>query len=130
LLVCISILCYCIQKLLKVGEDVICFRKILGGLLLSKPRYESHNSVFLLCLYRSLLDVLREAIESRQILSLYQGLGTKNLQSVVSQFIYFYSYSFFKQWYLQRASLKKMGTGANLIIAAAAGTCTVVLTQV
>ncbi|KAH8960960.1 hypothetical protein BDL97_05G025100 [Sphagnum fallax] len=79
--------------------------------------------------YGSLLDVLREAIESRQILSLYQGLGTKNLQSVVSQFIYFYSYSFFKQWYLQRASLKKMGTGANLIIAAAAGTCTVVLTQ-
>ncbi len=76
------------------------------------------------------MDVLREAIESRQIHSLYQGLGTKNLQSVVSQFIYFYSYSFFKQWYLQRTSLKKMGTGANLIIAAAAGTCTVVLTQV
>jgi len=125
-----SILCYCIQKLLKVGEDVMCFRKILGGLLLLKPRCESHNSVIFLCLYRSLLDVLREAIESRQILSLYQGLGTKNLQSVVSQFIYFYSYSFFKQWYLQRASLKKMGTGANLIIAAAAGTCTVVLTQV
>lgn len=130
MLVCMSILCYCIQKLLKVGEDVMCFRNILEGLLLSKPRCESHNSVIFLCLYRSLLDVLREAIESRQILSLYQGLGTKNLQSVVSQFIYFYSYSFFKQWYLQRASLKKMGTGANLIIAAAAGTCTVVLTQV
>ncbi len=129
MLVRMSILCYCIQKLLKVGEDVMCFRKILGGLLL-KPRCESHNSVIFLCLYRSLLDVLREAIESRQIHSLYQGLGTKNLQSVVSQFIYFYSYSFFKQWYLQRTSLKKMGTGANLIIAAAAGTCTVVLTQV
>lgn len=76
------------------------------------------------------MDVLREAIKSGQIRSLYQGIGTKNLQSVVSQFIYFYSYSFFKQWYLARAKVLKMGTGTNLLVAAAAGACTVVLTQV
>lgn len=79
--------------------------------------------------YRSSLDVLREAISSRQLISLYQGLGTKNLQSFASQFVYFYSYSYIKNLYLRRSERKRMGTGANLIVAAAAGACTVVLTQ-
>jgi hypothetical protein len=82
----------------------------------------------LLC--RSLFDVFWESVGQGKILSLYQGLGTKNLQSVISQFIYFYSYSLFKQWYLARAKVLKMGTGPNLLVAAAAGTCTAVLTQV
>lgn len=81
-------------------------------------------------LYRSLFDVFWESVGEGNALSLYQGLGTKNLQSVISQFIYFYSYSLFKQWYLARAKVLKMGTGTNLLVAAAAGTCTAVLTQV
>ncbi|THU66016.1 hypothetical protein C4D60_Mb05t09770 [Musa balbisiana] len=36
--------------------------------------------------YRNLSDVLWEAISKRQFFSLYQGLGTKNLQSFISQF--------------------------------------------
>ncbi|KAK9725468.1 hypothetical protein RND81_05G145500 [Saponaria officinalis] len=79
--------------------------------------------------YRNLSDVLWEAVRKGQILSLYQGLGTKNLQSVIQQFIYFYGYSFFKRLYLKKSNSKSMGTKANLIVAAAAGACTVLITQ-
>ncbi|KAH9765193.1 peroxisomal adenine nucleotide carrier 1 [Citrus sinensis] len=79
--------------------------------------------------YRNISDVLWEAISTRQVLSLYQGLGTKNLQSFISQFIYFYGYSFFKRLYLQKSGNKSIGTRANLIVAAAAGACTVIVTQ-
>uniref|UniRef100_A0A7C9EUR3 Uncharacterized protein n=1 Tax=Opuntia streptacantha TaxID=393608 RepID=A0A7C9EUR3_OPUST len=79
--------------------------------------------------YRNISDVLFEAIRNRQVLSLYQGLGTKNLQSVIQQFVYFYGYSFFKRLYLKKTGSKSMGTKANLIAAAAAGACTAVLTQ-
>lgn len=79
--------------------------------------------------YRNLSDVLWEAISTRQVLSLYQGLGTKNLQSFVSQFVYFYGYSFFKRLYLENSGNKSIGTKANLVVAAAAGACTVIVTQ-
>lgn len=79
---------------------------------------------------RNLSDVLWEAISNRQVLSLYQGLGTKNLQSFIAQFVYFYGYSYFKRLYLERSGYKKIGTKANLVIAAAAGACTAIVTQV
>ncbi|XP_057538824.1 peroxisomal adenine nucleotide carrier 1-like isoform X2 [Amaranthus tricolor] len=79
--------------------------------------------------YRNLSDVLWEAIHNGQVLSLYQGLGTKNLQSVIQQFVYFYGYSFLKRLYLKRSNSKSMGTVANLIVAAAAGACTSIITQ-
>ncbi|RZS04378.1 hypothetical protein BHM03_00034705 [Ensete ventricosum] len=79
--------------------------------------------------YRNLSDALWEAISTRQFLSLYQGLGTKNFQSFISQFVYFYSYSYFRRWYLQKNGAKSIGTKANLVVAAAAGACTVVVTQ-
>ncbi|KNA07923.1 hypothetical protein SOVF_167360 [Spinacia oleracea] len=79
--------------------------------------------------YRNLSDVLWEAIRNGQVLSLYQGLGTKNLQSVIQQFIYFYGYSFLKRLYLKKSNFKSMGTKANLIVAAAAGALTVIITQ-
>lgn len=81
-------------------------------------------------IYRNLLDVLREAISSHQVLSLYQGLGTKNLQSFIAQFVYFYGYSYFKRLYLVRSGTKRIGTTANLVLAAAAGACTAIVTQV
>ncbi|OWM69839.1 peroxisomal adenine nucleotide carrier 1-like [Punica granatum] len=79
--------------------------------------------------YRNISDVLWEAISTRQVLSLYQGLGTKNLQSFISQFIYFYGYSFFKRLYLKKSGKKSIGMKANLIIAAAAGAFNVVITM-
>lgn len=79
--------------------------------------------------YRHLSDVLLEAISSGKILSLYQGLGTKNLQSFISQFVYFYGYSYFKRLYLRKSGSKSIGTKANLLLAAAAGACTAVATQ-
>ncbi|XP_072977166.1 peroxisomal adenine nucleotide carrier 1-like [Typha angustifolia] len=79
--------------------------------------------------YRNLSDVLWEAISSNQVLSLYQGLGTKNLQSFISQFIYFYGYNYFKRLYLVKSGAKFVGTKANLVVGAAAGACTVILTQ-
>ncbi|KAK3033140.1 hypothetical protein RJ639_036324, partial [Escallonia herrerae] len=79
--------------------------------------------------YRNLSDVLWEAISTRQVLSLYQGLGTKNLQSFIAQFVYFYGYSYFKRLYLERSGSKSIGTKANLLIAAAAGACTAITTQ-
>lgn len=88
----------------------------------------SDLSCYGLC--RNILDVLWEAISSRQILSLYQGLGTKNLQSFISQFVYFYGYSYFKRLYIKKSGVKSIGTKANLIIAAAAGACTAIVTQV
>ncbi|XP_047338065.1 peroxisomal adenine nucleotide carrier 1-like [Impatiens glandulifera] len=79
--------------------------------------------------YRNVSDVFLEAVSKKQLLSLYQGLGTKNLQSVVFQFIYFYGYSYFKKLYLRTSGKKSIGTKANLLLAAAAGACTVVVTQ-
>ncbi|KAL2922534.1 Peroxisomal adenine nucleotide carrier 2 [Bienertia sinuspersici] len=78
---------------------------------------------------RNLSDVLWEAIRNGHVLSLYQGLGTKNLQSVIQQFVYFYGYSFLKRLYLKKSNFKSLGTTANLIVAAAAGACTVIITQ-
>ncbi|KAL3700819.1 hypothetical protein R1sor_018841 [Riccia sorocarpa] len=94
-----------------------------------KTKYQAETRAGSARKYRSLLDVFWEAVESRKLASLYQGLGTKNLQSVVSQFIYFYSYSFLKNQYVKRSGGKRMGTGPNLIVAAAAGACTALLTQ-
>ncbi|KAI8011055.1 Peroxisomal adenine nucleotide carrier 2 [Camellia lanceoleosa] len=79
--------------------------------------------------YRNLSDVLWEAISTGQILSLYQGLGTKNLQSFISQFVYFYGYSYFKRLYLEKSGSKSIGTATNLVLAAAAGACTAIVTQ-
>ncbi|KAK1696803.1 hypothetical protein QYE76_013500 [Lolium multiflorum] len=79
--------------------------------------------------YRNLSDVFWEAIKKKQFLSLYQGLKTKNIQSFISQFVYFYGYSYFKRVYLEKSGAKSIGTKANLLIAAAAGACTVVVTQ-
>ncbi|KAI4301802.1 hypothetical protein L6164_035046 [Bauhinia variegata] len=79
--------------------------------------------------YRNLSDVLWEAISNGQLLSLYQGLGTKNLQSFISQFVYFYGYSYFKKLYLKKSGSKSIGTKANLLVAAAAGACTAIVTQ-
>ncbi|KAM7278035.1 hypothetical protein ACFE04_005169 [Oxalis oulophora] len=79
--------------------------------------------------YRNISDVLWEAISTRQFLSLYQGLGTKNLQTFISQFIYFYAYSFFKRLYFKKTGNKSIGARANLLVAAAAGACTVIVTQ-
>ncbi|KAM7272596.1 hypothetical protein ACFE04_027259 [Oxalis oulophora] len=79
--------------------------------------------------YRNLSDVFTEAIKNNQLLSLYQGLGTKNLQSFIAQFVYFYGYSYFKRLYLKKTGSKSIGTNANLIIAAAAGACTALVTQ-
>ncbi|CAL5337732.1 unnamed protein product [Camellia sinensis] len=79
--------------------------------------------------YRKIPDVYWEAISNHQVLSLYQGLGTKNLQSFIFQFIYFYGYSFFKKLYLKKSGLKSIDTKANLVLAAAAGACTVIVTQ-
>ncbi|KAL2349262.1 hypothetical protein Fmac_003262 [Flemingia macrophylla] len=79
--------------------------------------------------YRNLTDVFLEAISNRQVLSLYQGLGTKNLQAFFSQFVYFYGYSYFKRLYLEKSGYKSIGTKANLVIAAAAGACTAIVTQ-
>ncbi|XP_058192663.1 peroxisomal adenine nucleotide carrier 1-like [Rhododendron vialii] len=79
--------------------------------------------------YRNISDVFWEAISNNQVLSLYQGLGTKNLQSFINQFIYFYGYSFFKKLYLKKSGSKSIDTKANLILAAAAGAFTVVVTQ-
>jgi hypothetical protein len=81
-------------------------------------------------LFRNLSDVFWEAIKKKQFLSLYQGLKTKNIQSFISQFVYFYGYSYFKRVYLEKSGAKSIGTKANLLIAAAAGACTVVVTQV
>lgn len=79
--------------------------------------------------YRKLSDVLLEAVSKGQIVSLYQGLGTKNLQSFIAQFVYFYGYSYFKRLYQVRYGTKSIGTKANLILAASAGACTAIITQ-
>ncbi|ESW15208.1 hypothetical protein PHAVU_007G053600 [Phaseolus vulgaris] len=79
--------------------------------------------------YKSISDVLWEAIATRQVLSLYQGLGTKNVQSFISSFIYFYGYSYFRKLYLKKTGNRSIGTAANLIVATAAGVFTIVITQ-
>ncbi|KAK2404937.1 peroxisomal nicotinamide adenine dinucleotide carrier [Trifolium repens] len=79
--------------------------------------------------YRRISDVLWEAISKRQVLSLYQGLGTKNVQSFISSFIYFHGYSYFKKLYLKTTGNKNIGTTANLIAATMSGVCTILITQ-
>lgn len=102
---------------------------ILYPLDTCKSKYQAEVRAHHQAKYRNISDVLREAISTRQPFSLYQGLGTKNLQSFISQFIYFYGYSFFKRLYLKRSGYKSIGTKANLVIAAAAGACTVIVTH-
>ncbi|KAL3828816.1 hypothetical protein ACJIZ3_017618 [Penstemon smallii] len=91
-----------------------------------KTKYQAENRSHHHQRYRNMSDVLWEAISNCQVLSLYQGLGTKNLQSFISQFIYFYGYSFFKRLYIRESGSKSIGTTANLVIAAAAGACTAI----
>ncbi|KAJ0854089.1 putative mitochondrial carrier domain superfamily [Helianthus annuus] len=79
--------------------------------------------------YRNLSDVLWEAVSTGQFVSLYQGLGTKNLQSFIAQFVYFYGYSYFKRVYQVKYGTKSIGTKANLLLAASAGACTAIITQ-
>lgn len=102
---------------------------ILYPLDTCKTKYQAEARSQGLRKYRNLTDVLWEAISTRQVLSLYQGLGTKNLQSFFSQFVYFYGYSYFKRLYLEKSGYKSIGTKANLVIAAAAGACTAIVTQ-
>ena len=73
---------------------------------------------------------MREALLSGNVLSLYQGLGTKNVQSILSGFVYFYGYSFIRSKYLQHAHSSSLSLFSNIVVAAAAGACTVILTQV
>ncbi|KAG7030250.1 Peroxisomal adenine nucleotide carrier 1, partial [Cucurbita argyrosperma subsp. argyrosperma] len=103
---------------------------ILYPLDTCKSKYQAEVQAHGQQKYRYLSDVLWEAIKSNQVLSLYQGLGTKNLQSFVSQFLYFYGYSYFKRLYLAKTGAKSIGTKANLLLAAAAGACNAILTQV
>ncbi|XP_068663711.1 peroxisomal adenine nucleotide carrier 1-like [Aristolochia californica] len=102
---------------------------ILYPLDTCKTKYQAEAQAQSQRKYRNITDVLWEAISTRQVLSLYQGLGTKNLQSFISQFIYFYGYSYFKRLYLEKSGSKSLGTKANLIVAAAAGACTAIVIQ-
>lgn len=102
---------------------------ILYPLDTCKTKYQAEVKAHGQQKYRNLSDVLWEAISTRQIVSLYQGLGTKNLQSFIAQFVYFYGYSCFKKLYLERSGFNSIGTKANLILAAAAGACTAIVTQ-
>ncbi|KAK1582875.1 hypothetical protein Q3G72_019141 [Acer saccharum] len=94
-----------------------------------KTRYQAEARAHGQQKYRNLSDVFWEAISTGQVVSLYQGLGTKNLQSFISQFVYFYGYSYFKRLYTEKSGSKSIGTSANLVIAAAAGACTAIVTQ-
>ncbi|KAE8677711.1 Peroxisomal adenine nucleotide carrier 1 [Hibiscus syriacus] len=102
---------------------------ILYPLDTCKTKYQAEVQTHGQRKYRSLSDVLWEAVSTGRVLSLYQGLGTKNLQSFIAQFIYFYGYSYFKRLYLEKSNCKSIGTKANLILAAAAGACTAIVTQ-
>ncbi|XVF41942.1 hypothetical protein PTKIN_Ptkin01aG0321200 [Pterospermum kingtungense] len=102
---------------------------ILYPLDTCKTKYQAEVQAHGQRKYRNLSDVLLEAINTRQVLSLYQGLGTKNLQSFIAQFVYFYGYSYFKRLYIEKSGSKSIGMKANLILAAAAGACTAVVTQ-
>ncbi|KAH0726799.1 hypothetical protein AABB24_001781 [Solanum stoloniferum] len=102
---------------------------ILYPLDTCKAKYQAEVQAHGLRKYSNLSDVLVEAISKGKILSLYQGLGTKNLQSFIAQFVYFYGYSYFKRLYLEKSGSKSIGTTANLLIAAAAGACTAITTQ-
>ncbi|CAJ1977252.1 unnamed protein product [Sphenostylis stenocarpa] len=94
-----------------------------------KTKYQAEVQAHHQRKYKSISDVFWEAIATRQVLSLYQGLGTKNVQSFISSFIYFYGYSYFKKLYLKKTGNKSIGTAANLIVATAAGVSTIVITQ-
>ncbi|XP_020234132.1 peroxisomal adenine nucleotide carrier 1 isoform X2 [Cajanus cajan] len=94
-----------------------------------KTKYQAEVQAHHQRKYKRISDVLWEAISTSQVLSLYQGLGTKNVQSFVSSFIYFYGYSYFRKMYLKKTGNKTIGTVANLIVATAAGVCTIVITQ-
>ncbi|XP_022743637.1 peroxisomal adenine nucleotide carrier 1-like [Durio zibethinus] len=102
---------------------------ILYPLDTCKTKYQAEVQAHGQRKYRNLSDVLWEAISTGQVPSLYQGLGTKNLQSFIAQFVYFYGYSYFKRLYLEKSGSKSIGTKANLILAAAAGACTAIVTQ-
>ncbi|KAH1033110.1 hypothetical protein J1N35_045284 [Gossypium stocksii] len=102
---------------------------ILYPLDTCKTKYQAEVQAHGQRKYRNLSDVLWEAVSTGQVRSLYQGLGTKNLQSFIAQFVYFYGYSYFKRLYLENSGSKSIGTKVNLILAAGAGACTAIVTQ-
>ena len=108
----------------------VCYILTSPASILCMSSYSTHKLSGFKCFFRNLSDVFWEAIRKRQFLSLYQGLNTKNIQSFVSSFFYFYGYSYFKRLYLEKSGAKSIGTTANLLVAAAAGACTVFVTQV
>eukprot|EP00898_Chlorokybus_atmophyticus_P003248 jgi/Chlat1/3924/Chrsp26S04188 len=77
--------------------------------------------------YKGLVDAAQQTLGEQGVVGLYAGLGVKSLHAVIQQFIYFYSYSYLKRRYT--AVVAKISTAANLAIAAAAGICTVLVTQ-
>ncbi|KAH1239327.1 Peroxisomal adenine nucleotide carrier 2 [Glycine max] len=86
-------------------------------------------STTMLCPLDTCTTKFQSTVFSGQVLSLYQGIGTKNLHSFVAKFVYFYGYSYFKKLYLDRSGSKSIGAKANLAIAVVAGACTAIVTQ-
>ncbi|KAL5710322.1 hypothetical protein ACHQM5_020901 [Ranunculus cassubicifolius] len=93
----------------------------------TKDEIQDHNNALVVQLLIVKRILIGPGILSRRVLSLYQGLGKKNLQSFISYFMYFYGYSYFKRMYIGWSGKKDIGTKANLVIAAAAGACTVIV---
>ena len=67
-------------------------------------------------------------MEKEGLSALFAGVGAKGAHSWISSFIYFLAFSSLKRSWESRTK-KKIGMGANLIVAALAGCCNVILTE-
>ncbi|KAL5099700.1 hypothetical protein RYX36_004027, partial [Vicia faba] len=102
---------------------------ILYSLDTCKTKYQAEVQARNQRKYRRISDDLWEAVSKRQVLSLCQGIGTKNVQTFISSFIYFYGYSYFKKLYFKQTGNKSIGTTENLISATMSGVCTILITN-
>lgn len=67
-------------------------------------------------------------MQKEGVSALFAGVGAKGVHSWTSSFLYFLAFSSLKRSWEARTG-KKIGMGANLVVAALAGCCNVLLTE-
>ena len=74
------------------------------------------------------LEVFSELVEKEGPLALFAGVGAKGVQSWTSSFIYFLAFSSLRRAWEARTG-SKIGMRDNLVVAAMAGCCNVLITE-
>ena len=77
---------------------------------------------------RTWFDVFSSLVQKEGLAALFAGVGAKGVHSLTSSFLYFLTFSALRRR-VEAQTGAKIGVGANLLIAALAGCCNVLITE-